>query len=268
MKTSMILAMTLSILAGSIVLIGCSDSTSPESGGTGRMVINLMDAPGDYDQVNVEIIRVEVHRADSSDSGSGWMILAEDTTRVDLLTLSNGNSMVLADSTLPAGKYTQVRLILSDNNSVMVDSVEYDLEVPSSSNSGLKLNHPFDIADGALYEVTLDFDADRSVHQTGNGQYKMKPVIRIIVNQTSGGVQGIVEPVAARARVWTVSGPDTVVAWADTTTGTYLFSMLASGTYDFNFEATAGAYRDTALQGVQVTAEMVKDLGNMVLESE
>ena len=260
----------LAALILSVALIGgCSDdNAAAPTGGTGFIKINLIDAPGDYQQVNVEVIRVEVHREDAADSNSGWSVISEDITTVDLLTLTGGNFAVLADSMLPAGTYTQVRLILSGNNTVMVDSMLHVLTIPSSMNTGLKLNHPFTINDGAMYEFTLDFDADRSIHRTGNGQYKMKPVIRIIVDQTSGGLMGAVEPVAARAMVWTMAGEDTVTAWADTLTGEFGFSMLPAGSYDLNFAATVGAYRDTVLNGQMVNAGQMADVGTVVLEAE
>jgi len=265
----------LPVLATGLILIlalagGCSDdsSTDPTLGGTGFIKINLVDAPGDYQQVNVEIVRVEIHRADATDSTRGWSVISEDSLYVDLLTLTDGHSAVLADSVLSAGTYTQVRLILGENNTVMVDSVLHDLEIPSSMNTGLKLNHPFTITDGALYEFTLDFDADRSVHQTGNGRYKMKPVIRIIVDETSGGLEGVVQPIEARAMVWTMAGEDSVVAWADTLTGRFAFSFLPSGTYDLSISATNGAYADTVVTDQVVVAGQRTDVGTIVLEEE
>ncbi len=250
------------------VIGGCSDdnATAP-TGGTGFIKINLIDAPGDYQQVNVEIIRVEIHRSDDSDSASGWSVVSEDSIYVDLLTLTDGNAIVLADSTLPSGSYTQVRLILGENNTVMVDSMLHDLEIPSSLNTGIKLNHGFTINADALYEFTLDFDADRSIHETGNGQYKMNPVIRLVVNETSGGLMGVVEPIEARAMIWTVAGDDTVTAWADSLSGMFKFMMLPAGAYDLNISATVGTYSDSVVADQIVTAGQTTDVGTIVLEA-
>jgi hypothetical protein len=44
---------------------------------------------------------------------------------------------------------------------------------------GIKLNHPFEITEGMVTKLTIDFDAQKSVIRTGNGQYKMKPVISL-----------------------------------------------------------------------------------------
>jgi hypothetical protein len=255
--------------AAALALSGCSDATNPEaSGGVGRISLNLIDAPGDYEAVNVQIVGVRVHRADADDSNSGWFDIAVDTTEVDLLTLSGGNYLDLADSTLPAGRYTQIRLLLGDANNVVVDGEAHDLRIPSSAQTGLKLNHPFTIESGATYAATLDFDADRSVHVTGNGRYMMKPVIRIIVDQTSGALQGVVEPVDARAMIWTVAGDDTVTAYADTLSGGFAFGMLPAGSYDLNIAATAGAYADTVLGGVAVAAGQTTDVGTVTLQAE
>lgn len=261
-------AATLIVLLG--LFTGCSDDNSATAPltGTGFIKVNLMDAPGDYQQVNLEVIRVEVHADDEADSTSGWSVISEDTTYVDLLTLTDGNMSVLADSTLPAGTYTQVRLILGQNNTVMVDSMLHDLRIPSGSQTGLKLNHPFTINDQTLYEFTLDFDADRSLHQTGNGQYMLRPVIRIIVNETSGGLMGVVEPIAARARIWTTAGSDTVTAWADTLDGSFHFAMLPAGTYDLNISATFGTYVDTVLAGRTVDVGATTDVGTVVLSEQ
>lgn len=256
------------------VLAGCSDSTAPESTAPGYIKLNMIDAPGDYDEVNVHIVRIEVHRADadSTDDGegdeSGWSVISTDTMMVDLLTLTNGQAISIADTLLPAGKYTQIRLILDDQNTVVVDGVEYALEIPSSTKTGIKLNHAFTIGSDALYQATLDFDADKSIHMTGNGQYMMKPVIRVIVDQVSGGLEGVILPVDARAMVWTTSGPDTVTAWADTLTGAFAFVMLTEGSYDLNISATAGAYLDSTITGVAVTALDVTNIGTVTLEAE
>jgi hypothetical protein len=252
------------------LVVGCSDSTydPQELSGEGRLQISLIDAPGDYDEVNVEIIEVRVHRNQAADSLSGWHTISTDTMLVNLLELTEGNSVILADTTLLAGHYEQIRLILGGNNTVVVDSVAHPLEVPSSAQSGLKLNHGFWIEEGTIYSVTLDFDADRSIHCTGNGRYKMKPVIRVCVDGVSGSLRGAVEPIEARARILTIADQDTVIAYADTLTGHFHFPMLVEGAYDLEIGATAGAYLDTVLAGVTVSAGLDTDIGTVVLRDE
>jgi hypothetical protein len=257
----------LAIILLACLLGGCFESATPVDPemGVGSMQVFLIDAPGDYDEVNVEIIGVRVHQG-GADSLSGWHDIAVDTTLVNLLDYTDGNFAVLADSTLPAGHYTQVRLMLGEGNTVVVDGEIHDLMVPSGGQSGLKLNHPFDIEDGETYAVTLDFDADRSVHRTGNGQYRLRPVIHLIVNGMSGSIRGVAEPVDARALVAAIAGTDSVFAYADTLDGSFHFPMLTAGAYELLFTATAGSYRDSTLAGVSVIAGQETDLGTVVLE--
>lgn len=250
------------------MMAGCSDSdtTAPQNG-EGQLQIFMTDAPGDFDEVNVEVVEVRVHRADA-DSMSGWQVVNGDTTYVNLLDLTDGEYCVLADTTLAAGHYTQVRLILGENNNVVVDGVTHDLRIPSSGQSGLKLIHGFTIEDGTVYAMTLDFDADRSVHRTGNGQYIMKPTIRLVVNAASGSLSGMVEPIEALAMVTATTEADTAVTHADEITGSFHFPMLNAGTYDLTVSATAGAFAETVLSGVVVTAGQDNDLGTIVLQAE
>jgi hypothetical protein len=258
------LPLAVALLVGAV---GCSDSTSPdaEPGGVGRLKLNLVDAPGDFDQVNLVVVGVRVHRA-GDDSLAGWHDVGVDTFTVDLLTLTDGQGVVIADTLLPAGDYTQVRLLLGDGCHVVADGDTHPLEVPSGGTSGLKLNHPFTLAPGTLHEATLDFDAHRSIHVTGNGRWMMKPVIRIVVDAISGGLRGVVSPAAARAAVWAVADGDSALAFADTLTGAFAFPMLLAGTYEVTFTAAEGSYADSTVAGVEVAAGAWTDLGTVELE--
>ncbi len=254
------------ILALAALAVGCSDDPASPAEGDGYLRVNLVDGPGDYQAVLVEVLGVSVHLADE-DSTGGWRVVSTDSAVYDLLSLRNGAMAAIADSALPAGDYTQIRLHLGDGNRVVVDGDTLALTVPSGQQSGLKLNHPFTIEPGALYEITLDFDAARSVHRTGNGRYMLKPVIRAQAHVTSGSIVGVVDPAEARARVWTVAGADTVTAHADTLTGSFALMALPAGGYDLRVEPTAGAFEDSLLAGVLVTAGQMTDVGTIALEA-
>ncbi len=242
---------------------GCSDSdtNSPTADGEGQLRISLVDAPAAYDAVNIEIIGVSVHRADE-DSLGGWFDVAiADTMHIDLLSLVNGSVVALADTLLPAGDYTQIRLLLGAGNSVVFDGVEHPLTIPSGMTSGLKIQFPFTIEHGMLYEVTLDFDASRSIHVTGNGRWMMRPVIRAAAHGVSGSVFGTVSPAEALAVITAIAGDDTFGTYADPASGGFALIALPEGFYDVTVAPTAGSYSDTTLAGVQVTAMQHTDLG-------
>ena len=204
----------LPVVAAAAVVAACGGGGSAGSGGTGTLKVSLTDAPAcGYDNVWVTVTKVRVHRSDAAgDSDSGWSEVAVDPgsrgRRIDLLELQNGVLAELGQMALPAGQYSQVRLVLADNkdvpdaNQVVLSSTTERvlLDTPSAQQSGLKLKHGFDVEAGTEVDLVLDFDACRSIVKAGNsGKYNLKPVITVIPVLT-GSIVGAVDPEAARAK--------------------------------------------------------------------
>ncbi|MCK6576227.1 DUF4382 domain-containing protein [Myxococcota bacterium] len=180
-----------------LATMGCSsdDATSGTSGGQGRVEVRLTDAPGPYEAVPITIARVEAHRSGGAaadpedagagdagvdgdgDDGGGWIVLVDTPQTHDLLQLQNGVEAALGGRDLPAGHYTQIRLILSDAN-VVVGGATEPLKVPSGFQTGFKLNHDFHVEADTTYALVLDFDAQASIKETGAG-YLLTPVLSV-----------------------------------------------------------------------------------------
>lgn len=144
--------------------------------GKSRMTVKMVDAPGNFQQVNVEVLQVQVNV-----SGQGWVQLPTNAGIYDLLTLQNDVSATLVNTgVFPSGKLNQLRLVLGNQNTVMVDSVSYPLATPSAQQSGLKINLNSEFAPNQAYQVLLDFDAQNSIVTQGNGNYSLKPVIKVL----------------------------------------------------------------------------------------
>lgn len=159
-------------LTGGIVFSGCNKKSEE---GFSSLTVKMIDAPGDFQQVNVEVLQVKVNH-----STTGWVDLPTVAGVYDLLTLQNDVSATLVNvGSLPAGKINQLRLILGSNNTVMVDSIVYPLSTPSAQMSGLKINLNHQFFPNQLYELVLDFEAETSIVKQGNGEYSLKPVIKI-----------------------------------------------------------------------------------------
>ena len=99
-----------------LMLAACGgDNTNISNGTTGTLHMALTDTPAcGYDAVNVTIQKIRVNKsASASDSDSGWSeIMLNPAKRIDLLSLQNGVLADLGQTPLPAGKYTQLRLVL------------------------------------------------------------------------------------------------------------------------------------------------------------
>lgn len=147
--------------------------------------VRMTDAPGPYDEVNVDVQGVEVM------GENGKMVLLNVNEGIyNLLELSNGVDALIATDSLEMSSVTQIRLILGTRNTVVVDNVSYPLSTPSAEQSGLKLKVNQSLQEGILYSVLLDFDANKSIVKLGNGGYQLKPVIRTIEKATSGSIKG------------------------------------------------------------------------------
>src|SRR5690349_4650863 len=134
-----------------VALISC-DSDEKNA----RLQVWLTDAPGDYEEVNIDIQGVEIHSSES-DNGKGWKSLDVKSGVYNLLELTNGLDTLIGELVLPAGKVSQIRLVLGDDNSIKVGGQVYDLSTPSAQQSGLKLQVHETLAEGVTYKILLDF---------------------------------------------------------------------------------------------------------------
>ena len=238
---------SISYLAMALVLAtgfkGCSDS-EPE-GGEANIEFRLTDMPGEYQQVNIDVLSVEVKFNDSTIS------LSTNQGVYNLLEFVNGKDTLLVDDQLPSGYISQIRLILGDNNTVMIDSMLYDLKTPSAQQSGLKLNVHEEIISGESYAYMIDFVVDKSIVETGNGKYILKPVIKVYTEAVTGSIQGVAWPAESKALVMAIMNEDTVSTYADTVSGMFLIRGLSEGNYDMAFSPLE-AYQDTIIPNIAV----------------
>lgn len=167
------------LLIAVLLLTGCKEEDTAASHQSGQLVIHMTDGPADYSKVNVDIQEVRVHYADGQVNGNKWVTLNTNSGIYNLLDFQNNVSTIIADSTfLSVGNINEIRLLLGPQNSIEVDSVTYPLLIPSSEQSGIKIKIHADIINNLLTDVLIDFDAKLSVHQTGNGNYILSPVVK------------------------------------------------------------------------------------------
>lgn len=177
MKTRKLLLAMAGVALSTTLFNACTKdtTTTTTASGNGSMAVRMKDTPGDFQQVNVEIQQVSVHM-----SGGNWIDLPTHAGIYNLLILQNGIDTSLVNTfPLPAGKITQMRLLLGTHNTVMVDSVVYPLTVPSGTETGIKLIGNETVNPNQLLIVKLDFDANASVVASGT-TYQLKPTVKVI----------------------------------------------------------------------------------------
>ena len=209
----------LPLLALPLAFAACDDSSfDPASGDSGTMSIMLTDAPGDFEHAVVTIERIELLGEDE-DLENGRIILRDEPVTVDLLELQNEVMVLVGETPVPGGRYSELRLIISEgllaveqedgslrayaSSGSFADDVADDLDIvfssigdlqmPSLAQSGLKIKLPNSEAfvDGDDNAVLIDFNVAQSFgHQAGNsGKWVMHPVIHATGFTTTGSLQ-------------------------------------------------------------------------------
>jgi hypothetical protein len=108
----------------------------------------------------------------------GWITVFAGAAEVDLMQPGSVETF-LGSAPTPAGKVTQIRLVLAaatwlDGTSVV------PVACPSCTQTGLKIvtMGKLFVPSGGTLHVTLDFDAEHSLH-TDTGGFRLDPVVKI-----------------------------------------------------------------------------------------
>src|SRR5690606_14567589 len=211
------------------------DNTTIE--GTSYLSVKLVDEPGDYDHVFVDIVDVMVKVNDASDDESGWVSLEAINTGVyDLLELTGGVNVLLADGyEVPSGNLNQIRLVLGEDNTIVIGGETFPLNTPSAQQSGLKININEQLSPCFTYDILLDFDVDETIVVAGNsGNIKSKPVIRASNQYTTESIQVIVNPLYFLFMASVDINGEVDSSYADAN-GNFLLGGIPEGTYDVTF---------------------------------
>ncbi|WP_366183039.1 DUF4382 domain-containing protein [Flavobacterium ovatum] len=224
--------------------------------------VSITDAPGPYTEVNVDIVGIEV----TGEAGQA-VSLNVIPGIYDLLKLSNGVEKLIATDELGISKVEQIRLILGTRNTVVVDGTIYPLSTPSADQSGLKLQVHQTLQEGIMYHVLLDFDANKSIVSTGNGAYKLKPVIRTIETAVSGSIKGSITPVGALAVVTATKVESGVTLTYSTNVnaeGNFLLMGLPAGNYSVTVTPVLPLIPVT-INNISVEVGATKTIGTIAL---
>lgn len=186
----------LSALATVIALSACGGGGggSSSSNSSGELSLGITDGPVENaSEVVVSFTSVELHGAEHK------LIEFDEAKTLNLLALQGEDRSLLLDGeSLASGDYQWIRLGVNEVDSyIVIDGVgdgdgQFPLEIPSSAQTGLKLNRGFTIGVGSTNDFTIDFDLRKSVHQEGTGGYKLRPTLRLVNNLEVNTVNGTV----------------------------------------------------------------------------
>jgi len=260
------LVLALVVILGTVAALGLSCGEAP---GTGTLALYLSDAPIDAENVTgvyITINEIQYHINDQ------WTTCEEfeSPQTYNLLELTNGNSTLLGELTLPGGHYNQIRFILDIPEMgqtpaspgcyvEFTDNSTSPLFVPSGNTTGYKGVGQFTVPNNGTVQVTADFDVRKAVH-LADSHYILRPTIRLVVNNEAGRISGSIannstytdiivfayedgtwadteddEPVAPESRF-----PNAVNSGKMCEDGRYTIPLLAAGTYDLVIAGYSG----------------------------
>ena len=193
-------------LLGILLLMGCSGGTggnpidpSVSSSESGTVALFLRDgAVEDFDQILVTITKVALIPAsdddvdaeegnntedddvDADDDADQVVIFeSEEGEEVDFLAYKDDPYLFLVDDTIPAGRYSKIRLWVSDVRTVGGPCDKLEIKLPSGKID-LNPRGGFEVIPGEALAIELDLDLDKSlqINEAGNsGKCIFRPVI-------------------------------------------------------------------------------------------
>ncbi len=253
------------LLTGLMIVLaqGCdNNSTDPDKSAKGTIRLFLTDAVGAYDAVNITFSEISAH------IDSQWVTLSNQTRKVNLLEWNNGKTLLLGQAEVEAGKYTQIRLKITDAEGILNEQI-YPLTVPSGAQSGLKLLTKFEIVAGSTYDLVIDFDAERSIVTTGPPgnpkKFILKPTLRVAAMALTGSISGAVTNPTDLPVAYAIADTDTITSSpVNGTTGFFRLAFLPPGTYTVNVTDTLR--KSFTQTGITVTAGQDNSLGSVTLK--
>src|SRR5687768_5348314 len=134
MKNKTIYATLMVLVIAIASFIGCKKDS--QASGTTKVEIRMTDAPGDFDAINLNVKQVILL------SGGKPYTFDVDPGTLNIYAFRIGSCKpdnLIASGDMPSGEITEIRLVLYDNNTIVVDGQVPDLKTPSAQSSGWKV---------------------------------------------------------------------------------------------------------------------------------
>jgi hypothetical protein len=181
-------------LIAALAITGCggggsSSNNNPIATGTPPAVGSITLLVGDSVLDDIEAVLIVIDEILLLGDDGQVTISNGPLEEIDLLSLRNITEVV-ASTEVPAGSYSKIRLLISSLRiQELGDAPEdaVDVRLPANGKIDLNPQGAFEISSGEDLVVQIDFDLARSVKivQTGNSQYRFRPVVFIdVLDQT------------------------------------------------------------------------------------
>lgn len=164
-----------------LVLVSYVLVTTLAPANAGTLEVRATDAPPQgVSKILVSVDDIQVHKAGAGE-GSEWITIIEEPRTFDLIKIS-GVEEVLGSKEIEAADYTQIRMDVLWVE-VTINGEKKIATVPSGT---LRIVKPFSVEKGEKTILTLDFDAEKSVTVTGQGEVIFRPEVKVLARKGEG----------------------------------------------------------------------------------
>ena len=183
-----------------LLIFSCQEPQDDPEVDSGRIFLRLTDAPFPHHMVSEVNITISKVAAKENGTSTDWE-LSDIPLTVNLLELTNGITITLANTDIPEGSYAGLKLLIDKASVRLKDNSVLKLNLGTRNGQAHELNvtSSIEIKSGMTTDLLLDFDVSRSFiprYSTGSDSriagFIFKPVVKLSDAYHSGSITGIV----------------------------------------------------------------------------
>ncbi|MBD3626844.1 DUF4382 domain-containing protein [Cyclobacterium sp.] len=248
------------------LLMACDNAASEN-----RSLVNilLVDTPGDFEQVWIEVLGVEILPAGSRGSAenASWINLPYQaaSNMVRISDLVNEERLLIGRTEIQSGMVSKIKLLLGNELYLIQDETRIDLDKDSDFENKLEIDINVNALPGNSYDIYLDFDLASSVVRSSGGNYQLDPRIRAFESGVAAVIRGSILPRNVNSHVFIRSDTDTLTTLTGANGGFYL-QGIPPNDYQITIDAPE-IYQDTAFN-VSVQADTLLTIPAITLRPQ
>lgn len=194
MKTLKSLFASLIVVSG-FALTSCNNDNEVEIEGKGQASFEATDAAVDAENISGVYLSVDELQVVANGQVKNSIVFTEPEV-FDLMAYQNGRTRMMGEAELDAGRYDEVRLILTNSAQAWVEftnNTTQEITVPNGSTSGYVIQGDFEVLANGRSQMVMDVDLRKALIKETNGEFRLRPTARLISRAETGTLQGSID---------------------------------------------------------------------------
>lgn len=153
-----------------------------------NLSVTLESSMANYDALNVEIADVLLKTKDNGSAPDCWISLnANNVGTVNLMDLTNGSDLLLvSDLPVKVGEIYEVKLVLGNNNSVVINGDTFKVSAPENHQTGLSVPSTHFLNGGNNYTIHLTVNTQDAIIENTVNDYKyLQPSMNVEITSAN-----------------------------------------------------------------------------------